>query len=76
MLDVVTAGVYVVIVLTLLFYVKHEQCDLLFANNTVSAKPVLCTFRQTEHIYLVFHLFIDMRHQTRLGWAHGGNANK
>ena len=31
--------VYIVLVFTLLFYVKHEWCDLLFKNNTVS---ILC----------------------------------
>ena len=29
--------VYLLLVFTLLFYVKYEWCDLLFKNNTVSA---------------------------------------
>ena len=28
--------VYIVIMFTLLFYVKYEWCDLLYKNNTVS----------------------------------------
>ena len=33
--------VYIVIMFTLLFYVKYEWCDLLYKNNTVSVLSLL-----------------------------------
>ena len=33
--------VYIVIMFTLLFYVKYEWCDLLYKNNTVSVLSFL-----------------------------------
>ena len=53
--------VYIVIMFTLLFYVKYEWCDLLFKNNTVSLQRhqyVSIFAKPTKNFYLSMFSFM------------------
>ena len=39
--------VYIVIMFTLLFYVKYEWCDLLYKNNTVRVSSALAVLNRS-----------------------------
>ena len=46
--------VYILIMFTLLFYVKYEWCDLLFKNNTVSRETIVDWNRKIGSKTLLF----------------------